>query len=341
MRGRETSMCVCLPYTPHWGPRPQPRHVPLPRIKSHGFAGQRSIHWATPAMWIFPKQYFNDKSTASNGKYVKCGKLKEENFTIVQLLSYKQLCVPMHFSSLFKHVTNINVILYMFYITHISVNIVHDHYPYYYQLFANITPNSWKIIHHRNNWVLQVLLMGISILLQFMDFEAENWLKSENQAWWFNNTGIAAFIPFHFFWPRVWNNTYGFPIHLSHRNTMFHNHIHSSLKPGPYGCHSNFATHYNNYTQHTAYIKCHHMAIVSESYHPYCSGSPFSNASSLSHCLFDLLPLILSNTWDNAPSSVSSPRCIPSYFTAGERFKNCGSPICLFSTWNQWYDPPC
>ena len=27
-RGRETSMCGCLPYTPYWGPGWQPRHVP-------------------------------------------------------------------------------------------------------------------------------------------------------------------------------------------------------------------------------------------------------------------------------------------------------------------------
>ena len=27
-RGRETSMCGCLSYTPYWGPGPQPRHVP-------------------------------------------------------------------------------------------------------------------------------------------------------------------------------------------------------------------------------------------------------------------------------------------------------------------------
>ena len=27
-KGRETSMCGCLPHTLHWGPGPQPRHVP-------------------------------------------------------------------------------------------------------------------------------------------------------------------------------------------------------------------------------------------------------------------------------------------------------------------------
>ena len=32
-RGRETSMCGCLPRGPHQGPGPQPRHVPWLRIK--------------------------------------------------------------------------------------------------------------------------------------------------------------------------------------------------------------------------------------------------------------------------------------------------------------------
>ena len=27
-RGRETSVCGCLSHAPHWGPGPQPRHVP-------------------------------------------------------------------------------------------------------------------------------------------------------------------------------------------------------------------------------------------------------------------------------------------------------------------------
>ena len=27
-RGREASMCGCLSHVPHWGPGPQPRHVP-------------------------------------------------------------------------------------------------------------------------------------------------------------------------------------------------------------------------------------------------------------------------------------------------------------------------
>ena len=50
-RARETSMCGCLLCTPHWGPGPQPRHVPWPGIKpvTLWFTGQHSIHWATPA----------------------------------------------------------------------------------------------------------------------------------------------------------------------------------------------------------------------------------------------------------------------------------------------------
>ena len=50
-RGRDTSICSCPSCTPHWGPGPQPRHVPWLRIKpgTPWFAGQHSIHWATPA----------------------------------------------------------------------------------------------------------------------------------------------------------------------------------------------------------------------------------------------------------------------------------------------------
>ena len=55
---RETAMCErnisvwhTLLHTPTWGPGPQPRHVPWPRIEPATllFAGQCSIHWATPA----------------------------------------------------------------------------------------------------------------------------------------------------------------------------------------------------------------------------------------------------------------------------------------------------
>ena len=50
-RGRETSMCGWLSCTPYWGPGPQPQHVPWLGLKlvTFWFAGQRSIHWATPA----------------------------------------------------------------------------------------------------------------------------------------------------------------------------------------------------------------------------------------------------------------------------------------------------
>ena len=50
-RGRETSMCGCLSYTPYWGPGPQPRHVPWLGIElaTLWFTGPHSIHWATPA----------------------------------------------------------------------------------------------------------------------------------------------------------------------------------------------------------------------------------------------------------------------------------------------------
>ena len=49
-RGRETSI-RCLSHTPSWGPGLQPKHVPWLGIKpvTFQFAGQRSIHWTTPA----------------------------------------------------------------------------------------------------------------------------------------------------------------------------------------------------------------------------------------------------------------------------------------------------
>ena len=50
-RGRETSMCGCLFRAPHWGPGPQPRHVPWLGIEpaTLWFTGQHSVHWATSA----------------------------------------------------------------------------------------------------------------------------------------------------------------------------------------------------------------------------------------------------------------------------------------------------
>ena len=50
-RGTETSMCGCFSRTPCQGPGLQPRHVLWLGIKlaTLWFAGQCSIHWATPA----------------------------------------------------------------------------------------------------------------------------------------------------------------------------------------------------------------------------------------------------------------------------------------------------
>ena len=47
-REREGEKHQC---TPHWGPGPQPRHVPWLGIKpvTFWFAGPHSVHWATPA----------------------------------------------------------------------------------------------------------------------------------------------------------------------------------------------------------------------------------------------------------------------------------------------------
>ena len=50
--GKKTSVCGCLLSAPYWGPAPQPRHLPWLGINwwpLKGFAGQCSIHWATPA----------------------------------------------------------------------------------------------------------------------------------------------------------------------------------------------------------------------------------------------------------------------------------------------------
>ena len=50
-RGRVTSMCGCLSHTFHWGPGPQPRHVPWLGIKpaTLQFADPYSTQWAIPA----------------------------------------------------------------------------------------------------------------------------------------------------------------------------------------------------------------------------------------------------------------------------------------------------
>ena len=50
-KGRETSVCGCLSRAPNWGAGLQPRHMPWLGIEpvTLWFAGQRSVHWATPA----------------------------------------------------------------------------------------------------------------------------------------------------------------------------------------------------------------------------------------------------------------------------------------------------
>ena len=52
-KGRERNISVWLPLVrhPHWGPGPQPRHVPWLGIKpaTPWFTGRHSIHWAAPA----------------------------------------------------------------------------------------------------------------------------------------------------------------------------------------------------------------------------------------------------------------------------------------------------
>ena len=44
-------MCGCFLGAPHWGPSPQPRHMPWLGIEVEAlwFTGWSSIHWATPA----------------------------------------------------------------------------------------------------------------------------------------------------------------------------------------------------------------------------------------------------------------------------------------------------
>ena len=50
-RRKETSMSGCLSHAPYWGPGLQPRHVPWLGVEPETlwFAGQHSIHGATPA----------------------------------------------------------------------------------------------------------------------------------------------------------------------------------------------------------------------------------------------------------------------------------------------------
>ena len=59
-RGRETSMCGCLSFTPHQGPGPQRRQVPWLGIEpvTLWFAGWHSIHWATQARAKFLTYFF-------------------------------------------------------------------------------------------------------------------------------------------------------------------------------------------------------------------------------------------------------------------------------------------
>ena len=58
-KGRETSMCGWLSCAPNWGPGPQPRHVPWLGVEpvTLWFAGQHSVHWATPARAIYISIY--------------------------------------------------------------------------------------------------------------------------------------------------------------------------------------------------------------------------------------------------------------------------------------------
>ena len=55
-RRRETSACGCFPLGPHWGPDPQPWHVPWLGIKpvTLWFIGLNSVHWATSARAAWP-----------------------------------------------------------------------------------------------------------------------------------------------------------------------------------------------------------------------------------------------------------------------------------------------
>ena len=62
--GRETSMCGCLSCIPQWGPGPQPRHVSwlgIEPVTLWFFAGQHSVHWATPARALKKKDLFLER----------------------------------------------------------------------------------------------------------------------------------------------------------------------------------------------------------------------------------------------------------------------------------------
>ena len=79
-RGRKTSMCGCLLHALNWGPDLQPRHVPPLGIEpaTLWFAGQHSIHWATPARATFIYLFY----------YVL--------LTMLLQLSYFPLFIPLH-----------------------------------------------------------------------------------------------------------------------------------------------------------------------------------------------------------------------------------------------------
>ena len=88
-RGRETTMCGCLSRSPCWGPGPHPRHMAWLGIKpvTLWFAGQHSVHWATPTRaWTCTL----NRSTKleweyKDGRRYNPGKMQKDGITITNI----------------------------------------------------------------------------------------------------------------------------------------------------------------------------------------------------------------------------------------------------------------
>ena len=80
-RGRETSMCGCLPHAPYWGPGQQPRHVPWLGIK-------------LAILWFASTQSFEPNQPGPPSNIFKC--------SIQWHLSiHKHHCATMHLQNCF------------------------------------------------------------------------------------------------------------------------------------------------------------------------------------------------------------------------------------------------
>ena len=87
-------MCVCLSCTPYWGPGLQLRHGPWLGIElaTLWFAGQHSIHWATPASAIHCILSGHVQlTTLCNKKPLSNSRLKIFSYFILEILKFQIL----------------------------------------------------------------------------------------------------------------------------------------------------------------------------------------------------------------------------------------------------------